>query len=430
MLISFEFGNYYSYKEEQFFSMERDAGIKLYKSSIATKPHNTPLSCVSAIYGANASGKTGFIKALHFVYQLVTKQPAIFVPFVLDDDSKKNDAFFSILLIAKDNKKYQYDIRCGLHGIKYESLHIFNSQKPSKIYERFTKLSKTEISFGKKFTSKNIKEILKSETVIDEKTLLLSYLGNLNEEVTLPVYDFFDKGLLFSHSNTYMRNYNTVIRHRPEADEEFARVLNKVLQAADLGISGVRTISPTPLDIERLAKIDPRVKNSPDFVRNNTQLVFEHYGMKNGDFLNQNQESDGTIAMIVFTSMFYDALKDGLVCVVDEIDSSLHPILVAKMIEIFNSKETNPNGAQLIFTTHDISLIENYEDGEILDRDQIWFAEKNRLGESRLYPLTSIKEIPRQGTNIGLKYIHGRYGATPNVSIFEKLQEINFPREA
>jgi AAA15 family ATPase/GTPase len=131
-------------------------------------------------------------------------------------------------------------------------------------------------------------------------------------------------------------------------------------------------------------------------------------------FSNDEMESEGTKKIINMSGPIIDTLERGGLIVVDEFDAKLHPLLTKKIIEIFNSPESNPNNAQLIFATHDTNLLSN----KIFRRDQIWFAEKNREDESTdIYPLSDIRE--QNGDKIRndrvyeKDYINGKYGAIP-----------------
>ncbi|MCR9865038.1 AAA family ATPase, partial [Vibrio parahaemolyticus] len=126
-------------------------------------------------------------------------------------------------------------------------------------------------------------------------------------------------------------------------------------------------------------------------------------------------ESDGTKRLFNFAGPWLDALKDGLVLVVDELNTNLHPLLVRYLIGFFHSKKTNPNNAQLVFTTHETSTLSQ----EVFRRDQIWFVEKDIKGRSSLYSLSDFK-VKKKRDNLEAKYLSGLYGALPMVSVNEE----------
>lgn len=432
MIINFEFKNHRSYRNDSFFTMQRATNIKSSKDSIVTK-YNDKLSRVAAIYGANASGKSGFLEAVNTVSLMVgaTDDYQGMKQFKLNGRDYESNSEYQITFIA-EGKKYVYSYECGKTGINFEELQVYDSQKPALLFRRKCNKKSDSFDFGAKFTSDNIKRIVMSEAKPRRTTLLLAMLREWHEEVTRPVYNYLTEKIKFLKADNYKNEYHSV-ELRIKNDKQFAKFVNKTLAAVDLGIDSVNIMTPSSDIIDRVMKMvhaDKNMIGRKQIVDSFTRVTFEHYGL-DGVLVpfEYMEESSGTIAALVFLSLFYDALRNGSLCLIDEIESSLHPILVAKLIEIFNNRRSNPKGAQLIFTTHDISLIENYSDGEILDRDQIWFAQKNKSGESELYPLTSVQEIPRDGTNIGMKYIHGRYGATPDISLFDAILKFGKNKE-
>lgn len=199
-----------------------------------------------------------------------------------------------------------------------------------------------------------------------------------------------------------------------------APVLN-MLHAADFGITDAHTRSLDPKITERLRKA-LQVLNVPD----DESMAFElseeslmsvtlgHRGARKSVEFEVNEESLGTLVWLGLVGPVLNALSDGKVILVDEIESSLHPGLVAQLINTFQDKSSNPNGAQLIFNSHEASLLGDSTGERILGRDQVWFTEKLYDGRTRLYPLTDLN--PRKDEAISRRYLAGRYGATPIVS--------------
>ncbi len=426
MLIDFEFENHYCYKDRQSFSMRRQRGIKKEKPSIYEGRFQTEASRVAAIYGANASGKSSILKALLFVHDalvLEDNQVLSAEPFSIGIYNRKKPSKYSISFIANDGNKYKYMLEYAYDGVHLETLHVYQSQKPTMLYER---RQNKQIVFGKKFTSKNIKSIILEETSLGKYELLLRKFMKLDEKVTRPAYQFLKDSMKFigvKERNTQFQE----IKKRALKDKDFSRMLNKVLPAIDVGISSAEKVSLPPEIVDTLAKMNPaKIPDKQLFIEQNTRYSFIHEGASANEIslFGDLQESNGTIASTILMATFYDVLKSGGVCIVDEIDTSLHPLLVAKMVSIFNSTFSNPKNAQLVFSTHDIALMENHPEGEILDRDQIWFAEKGRSGCSRIQSLNDRAEAPRSGTNIGMRYLTGRYGAVPDVSLEDAFRSL------
>ena len=141
-------------------------------------------------------------------------------------------------------------------------------------------------------------------------------------------------------------------------------------------------------------------------------VQFRHKAADNArGWLPLNQESAGTITLVALATRLTRVLANGSLLCVDEIDSSLHPMLIMEILKLFQTPERNPHGAQLLFTTHDTTLLGNIAGPAPLRRDQVWFAEKDDVGATHLYPLTEYR--PRREENLERGYLQGRYGAVP-----------------
>lgn len=159
------------------------------------------------------------------------------------------------------------------------------------------------------------------------------------------------------------------------------------------------------------------VRISDNYVRTEVSMTHRGIGGK-GYKLSSSKESDGTLAFFSILGPLLDELKDGSILMIDELESSLHPLLARQLVRVFNSPELNPNGGQVVFTTHNTSLL----DLGLLLRDQIWFTQKNEAGETDLYPLSDFR--PRKDQNIEAAYLAGRFDALPFLDdrlLFESL---------
>ncbi|ARZ67740.1 abortive infection family protein [Streptomyces albireticuli] len=175
-------------------------------------------------------------------------------------------------------------------------------------------------------------------------------------------------------------------------DDELRERFNTLLKAADLGISEVTT-DPDTGELQLLHRSPDGSERPLDFLR---------------------QESLGTHAWFAFLGPLLTALKNGGVLLADELDSSLHPLLAAEVIRLFQDRVANPKSAQLVFTTHDATLLGPSVAERPLDRDQVWLTLKNSTGETALYPLTAARKA-RKDDNLERRYLHGHYGGTPRL---------------
>jgi AAA15 family ATPase/GTPase len=173
---------------------------------------------------------------------------------------------------------------------------------------------------------------------------------------------------------------------------------------ADLGVTGIEVVSEADDQIRLTHEAGPR--SVP---------------------LELRQESMGTRSWFALLGAILDAFDAGTTILVDELDASLHPTMSAEVVRMFQDPAANPRGAQMLFTTHDATLLHallSDEEDRVLDRDTVWMAEKNSEGATALYPLTSFRPPPRKEDNLFRKYLLGKYGGTPRLSLGELAREI------
>jgi uncharacterized protein len=270
--------------------------------------------------------------------------------------------------------------------------------------------------------------------------LFLSVAAHANQQEFLPVYDWFRNGLgvpFDGRSNSWMRKLVRRLR-KSEAEK---RTVIELLRLVDLGILDVVVTesSSAPLVIrwedfgdsmreeflratERLVE-SPAVfefkthrvsePGSPEAVEPEKRMTLLFRQGRHGQLLELGDQSEGTIAWMRLLVDALEALEMGSLLIIDEIDTSLHPRLTARLIELFQDARTNPRSAQLVFATHDVSLLGTSFGRDVLARDQIWFVEKDADGATTLFPLTDFH--PRKEENTERRYLGGSYGAVPAV---------------
>ena len=181
------------------------------------------------------------------------------------------------------------------------------------------------------------------------------------------------------------------------------------IKYADLGITDIKIEEDKNSEIAKLSR-----KNKA------YNIQFEHKGINHEKYLLPIiDESYGTSQYFRYLTLFTPAFLNGGIFVIDEFDENLHPMMLAKLVEMFNNPNINIAGAQLIFTTHNTSILKS----NILKRDEIWFVEKNEEGCSEVYPLTEFKAI-REGFNYEKGYLEGRFGAIPYLGDIKELEAI------
>ncbi len=406
MLIRFSFKNFKSFKDENCLDMEATS-LKEHEYNVA-KIDNGEYLKVSAIYGANASGKTNVLQAFDYMKNRI----------LISDDSKKSSPIdeeniysfmindepiaLEIEILVKNNKIYKYGFELVKDNIISEWLYEKRVNKFYSIFER---------------ENNNIKMVkdnkLPKLANIDERTLFLNIYSKIdrNNEDFSNVYDWFVNSTYLDLGNP---NFESFINNRVSlkilSDENYKKELLKFIKTFDSGIEGIKT---TPDSIEA-------VKSNNGII----DIEVIHRG-ENGELkaLPFYLESNGTRKMFHLFDFFMDALKNGMVLFVDELDAKLHPLLTRYIINLFHNSETNKGNGQLIYSTHDTVNLNK----ETFRRDEIWFAEKDKDGISEIYALSDY--ILEDDKNAGKKvrndatynkdYLTGRYGAIPVLEEFD-----------
>ena len=409
MLIRFSFKNFKSFKNENVLDMEATS-LKEHEYNVV-KTDQVNLLKVAAIYGANASGKTNVLQAFDYMKKRI----------LVSDDSKKNspideDNVYSFMInnepisleveiLAKNNKIYKYGFDVLKDSIVSEWLYMKKINKFYSIFER----EKNNVTMK---SNNKISGLVN----IDERTLFLNIYSKIdkdNEDFN-NVYDWFVNANYLDLGNPRFEDFiNTRISLKILSDEKYKKELLRFIKTFDSGIEGIKT---TPDSIEE--------------VQNNNRVVkveLIHRGENNElKALPLELESNGTRKMFHLFDFFMDALRNGMVLFIDELDAKLHPLLTRYIINLFHNSETNIGNGQLIYSTHDTVNLNK----ETFRRDEIWFTEKNRDGVSEMYALSDYILDDEDGNNKSGKkvrndatynkdYLTGRYGAIPVLEEFE-----------
>ena len=421
MLVEFSVKNFTSIKEEITFSMLAGNGDENIENTIQINDTGERYLKSTAIYGANASGKTNFIKALTAAILMVRKsnlrninEPlAEMKPFKFDKDTINEPCEFKFIFI-KNNVKYIYGFSADINKIYTEYLYQYLSAKPSLIFDRKNvneyKFTQTEQSKLNELSTKNT-----------EKKLFLSTATEWNYEKTKDAYMWFAEDI-----DTYDEyiNLGDFAFNRFENDNEgdLKRFTINLLKKADILIKDYN-FEVENINLSNIIAVNNIKIPSEDIVQKAIRISTLHeIENKNGKIenyeLDLTEESLGTQNLFFFSPILKEAFEKGKVVVIDEMDKSLHPLLVEFIIELFHNNEINKNNAQLIFNTHDTNLLSL----NTFRRDQIWFTEKElKKGTTDLYPLDDF--TVRKTENIQKGYLNGRYGAIPFVAIGNSLWE-------
>lgn len=410
MLINFSVTNYRSVHGTQSFSMiaskDTDRGDQ---NCIDTNIAIIPNALRSAVlYGANASGKSNFISALAFMRSMIETsatgiregQALNVAPFRFDENASQSPSEFEVTFLEND-VRYQYGFALTSTRVTREWLLVYVKRKAQRWFEReySEKENRYEWYFGSHLTSGHQRELWKESTRAN--ALFLSTAVNLNSEQLRPIFNWFVNQLIIIPANQSLAPFDTMNRLH---DTHFKTQLIQFLQSADLGIVDVKlneTKKANHLSIHHMGE-NIQIQNKETDIP-----LFFHQGKNKLISFDYHEESHGTQRLFSYAGPMLDVLEQGKILVIDELDSSLHTKMVRFLVGLMHDPSVNKKNAQLIFSSHNTSLLDN----ELFRRDQIWFIEKDNEFASQLYPLTDFS--PRKGEALEKGYLAGRYGALP-----------------
>jgi hypothetical protein len=283
-------------------------------------------------------------------------------------------------------------------------LLVYKKPKPQNWFNRSydAKTGKYKVDYG--FGLTGPKKVWETSTTYT--SLYLSRAVQLNSEPLLPIFEWFNSKLIIFGDLAALGNEYTV--NMLKQDEGKKQILS-FLAAADTSISDISVVSRKLM--AKVLKVEVNAGEvSQELVDEEQEiqdLKFHHFTDKGKAVFGIENESIGTRRLLSLIGPIFNILNEGKTLIIDELDSSLHPLLVRRLVKLFHSEELNPNGAQLVFTSHDATLLSS----DLLRRDQVWFVEKDREQASCLYPLSDFS--PRKNEALENGYLAGRYGALP-----------------
>jgi len=367
----------------------------------------------AVIYGPNASGKSALVFAMQFAQTLVRQSainppdsPVYYTPFKLDENTASEPTEFEFTFIL-NGVRYQYGFSFNQDGFEEEWLLVYKAPKPQLWFER--KYDENQQNDVYKFGASLVGSRKVWEAATRRNSLFLSMAVQLNSESLRPVFQWITQSLLIFNSGMQPFNAQSIAWAGHPAQKE---LILDFLNAADIGISDVK------IDKRKMPHFEFGIKAGeiPKPVQMQREFdvpIFIHENKQTRAIFEIQDESTGTQRLFAFAAPLIEALREKRTVVVDELDGSLHSYLVRYLVELFQRPTSERSNAQLIFTTHDTSLL----DFKILRRDQVWFMEKTLDHASTLTPLTDFS--PRKDEALERGYLQGRYGALPLVSDFD-----------
>ncbi|MUV03285.1 AAA family ATPase [Flavobacterium rakeshii] len=377
----------------------------------------------AVIYGSNASGKTKFLDAAAFLRWFIINSSTktqegdkINVqPFAFNTHTEKKPSEFEIIFII-DDTQYRYGFEANKKKIISEWLYQKKLNLKPKEVELFYR-EKSTFTFHKLF--KKFELLQKEGDIIRDNALILSLANQFKVKVARKLVKYFE-------------DLSFLLGNEPNYYEGFS--LNQIAEKSEIGIKIIETIKRfdigiSDINVKEIHIDNDKYNNLPKEILNKfielkkkekeiqiieTEAIHKKYDIDYNfvsseayDF--DNTESAGTQKLLALLGPIFESLTNGSSLFIDELDSRLHPNIVSHLIKLFNSSESNPKNAQLIFNTHNSNLLNE----NIFRRDQIWFVQKNRYGEAEIYSLADIKI--RKNSNFEEKYLQGSYGGVPYI---------------
>jgi uncharacterized protein len=429
MLIGFSVGNYKSFKDTVTFTMVaapiNGEDTKLDENNIFQINDELSLLKSAAIYGANASGKSNIVAAINFMKFFAlnsSKEGQISEPidvesFRLSTQTEKEPSFFEIVF-SLEGKIYRYGFEVDTNQVISEWLFYRQKTKEFNLFERESdsfKLANTSFKEGKGVTDKT-----------RNNALFLSVVAQFNGKTAKKILTWFRGLNIISGLNDLGYRDYTI---RSFENNHHKDGILQLVKRLDLGIDDIQiekipiTESLLPKNLsEELRNLILRSHEAEIKAIKTVHLKYNAEEQLNSIelFDVEDNESEGTKKLFYLAGPLIETLKTGEILVIDELDSRFHPLITCAIISLFNSQETNPNNAQLIFTTHDTNLLSN----QLFRKDQIWFTEKYRQGATHLYSLVEYKIS--KDASLEKDYIRGKYGAIPFIGDLSRLiGEIN-----
>ncbi|WP_017540962.1 AAA family ATPase [Nocardiopsis halophila] len=422
MLLSFRVANHRSLREEQQLLLvpaDREDAQE------TDAPEALP---VAGLFGPNASGKSNVLGALGFMRRLVRfsmemGEPESGIerdPFALSPQSQEEPSHFAVdLLLART--RYTYGFTIDDTRVVEEWLYRYSDGgDPTILFER----DEDGFSFDPSLPD-SVRQV---QEITDVNTLFLTVAARARLKVFRPVYNWFMRCRHWRGRRDRVLDRDRRLLMRRIAEPGVLSRLQELIRAADTGIESVELeYEQLSLDMD-VSRKDPWDSDVPDprasagrarrrprqAAEDEATLLFHHRtGEEGSQPLTVDQQSDGTWVLLSLGVEVLDAFRHGSLLVVDELDSHLHPHLSAKLIELFKDPDVNRRGAQLVFSSHDTALLGWIRGGEVLERDEVWFVEKDKEGATQLY---SLSDFGDEGENPALAYLTGRYGAVPEVT--------------
>ncbi|MCB0840453.1 MAG: AAA family ATPase, partial [Bacteroidetes bacterium] len=404
MILEFSLQNYRSFKEKTVFSLvaesSKSKGDNVFDVQLPSGDEVRLLNS-AVIYGPNASGKSNLLKALSSLKDMVLTLSEVgspireYDPFLFNSKSKNESTHFSITFIGPNNHKYHYHIEFNHTEVINEKLEYYPKGQKKNLFKR----SNQETIDQNIHRAKVVLDQRKRELQVFKNQTLFSKFGkDTPDKLLSSVYLYFKQKIhLFNNHHLTPQNYREVEKKLSQNPG----LLHK--------LSSLIKISDTKIDeiVLRKSPFQSKPQTSSYSSGNEYEPLAKHSFSEKSNIVAEElplyEESKGTNVLYILGTYLLETLEKGGVFLIDEFDTSLHPQLAKFLVRLFQHPKTNPQNAQIIFTTHETTFL----DKDVFRKDQIWFVEKNDLGESELFSIQDFDGV-RETTPFEKWYLAGK----------------------
>jgi AAA15 family ATPase/GTPase len=429
MILEFKMKNYRSYRDEVVFTMEAEASKQkpqnITELELSSQQNSLRTLKTAIIYGANASGKTNVIRALYFLLEYILEKPKInerislYDPYLFDKSFQQEPVEFELTFIGPASFRYIYKLKINATEVLEEELSYYPGIRPALLFKREPFNPDKTIQAGKLGSSRNNREI----TIFKNQLLLSKFGDDEPDELLSEVFLHFKNYFVMNAVSPMMMDDILSRVNKDVSENKILKLkLERLIREADTKIAGI-FLEEKSSENKNVELSDRRSSKADNYNLFGVHEMY-HSDHKTDETyrLNIRQESRGTRTFYILGGKILSTLQYGGTLIVDELDTSLHPFITRMIVRLFQSEKTNPKGAQLIFTTHDVSLL----DRDLVRKDQIWFAQKSEMGTTDLYSLQDFEGL-REDTPFEKWYMAGKFGGLPSIksidTIFDGIDE-------
>lgn len=423
MLLQYSVNNHKSIKDTIEFSMATSSKDK--GNSFKLRQYELLKSAI--VYGANASGKSNFLKSIAFMARIVLNKDKVIqstdtlnhIPYRLNTETQDSSSTFEVVFFI-DEVKYRYGFESDKTTVYSEWLYMDEKGKEAKLFFRDIDdeeyVNPTKFKEGYSFFNKS-----ESKINISKNQLFIWKCDQNDGEISKSILNWFNQ-INFIDGIDHDSYIDYTMKQMK--DEAFHNKMVELVKSADIGIDNI-ILNEEKMSEKRLTdmgaskELIERFEKTGGVIEISLDTYHKQYDEQNNEigevvFNLDNEESIGTRKFFKMSAPILNTLKEGKILIIDELDASLHPMLTKLLIQLFHNEEVNTKNAQLIFATHDTNLLTP----ALFRRDQIWLTEKDKFGATDVYSLAQFKDV-RAKENFEKNYIQGKYGGIPYLGKFE-----------